>query len=63
MSELQKGNVQYDDLCIDNIMLHWESNGSVKIGVCDGGCASHTGENVELLWHAETKEAKETLKK
>ena len=35
----------------------------MKIGVCDWGCTLHTYENVESLWHAKPKEAKEKLKK
>src|SRR5665213_2255505 len=63
MEALHDANVQYNDLSIDNIMLHWESDGSLKIGVCDWGCATHSGEDVLSLWHAETKEAKEKLRK
>lgn len=63
MLELHNENVQHNDHSIDNIMLHWESDGSMKIGVCDWGCISHMGENVKLLWHEETKETNEKLEK
>lgn len=52
--------------CIQFHRQHYaslESNGNLKIGVYDFGCVSHTGENVELLWHAETEEAKENFQK
>ena len=62
MEALHGANVQHNDLSIDNIMLHWETDGSLKIGVCDWGCATHSGEEVSSLWHAETPEAKEELK-
>ena len=63
MEALHDANVQHNDLSIDNIMLHWESDGSLKIGVCDWGCATHSGEDVLLLWHAKTAEAKEKLRR
>ena len=63
MEALHDANVQHNDLSIDNIMLHWESDGSLKIGVCDWGCATHSGEEVLSLWHAETVEAKEKLRR
>jgi hypothetical protein len=63
MLELHNGNVQHINFFIDNIMLHWELDGSLKIGVCYWRCTSHMGENVESLGHAETKKANKTLKK
>lgn len=53
MLELHYGNVQHNDLFIDNIILHWELDGSLKIGIYDWGCTLHMGENVESLWHME----------
>lgn len=63
MSKLHNENMEHNDLFIDNIMLCWESDGILKIGVYDWGCTSHMGENVESLWHAKAEEAKENLKK
>ena len=37
MSELHNVIVQNNDLFIDNIMLHWEWDGSLKIGCAIGG--------------------------
>lgn len=54
--------VQHNDIFIDKIMLHWESEGSLRIGVCDWGCTTYLGENVQSLWHVENKGAKKKLK-
>ena len=63
MEALHEANVQHNDLSIDNVMLHWESDGGLKIGVCDWGCATHSGEEALSLWHSETAEAKEKLRR
>ena len=34
--------MQHDDLFINNIMLHWKLDVSLKIRVCNRGCTSHT---------------------
>ena len=62
MLELHNGNVQYNDLSINNIMPHWESDGSLKIWVRDWECMPYMGENIESLWHVETNNAKEKSK-
>ena len=49
MEALHGANVQHNDLSLDNIMLHWETDGSLKIGVCNWGCAMHLGEEVPSL--------------
>lgn len=54
--------MQNNDIFIDKIMLHWESEGSLRIGVCDWGCTTYSGENIQLLWHVENKGAKEKFK-
>lgn len=61
MSELHNENSQHNNLSIHNIMLHWELDGSLKSRVCHWGCALHTVENVESLWHVETEAAKDFL--
>ena len=63
LSKLLNENVQRNDLFKDNIMLHYESGGSLKIKVCEWGCVLHTGENVESLWHEKTKEGKKKLER
>ena len=63
MLELHDRNVQHNNILIDNIMLHWELDKRLKIGVYEWGCTSHMGENVEIKWHAETKDAKQNLEK
>jgi hypothetical protein len=35
---LHNGNVQHNHLSINNIMLYWELNGSLKIEICNLGC-------------------------
>ena len=60
--KIAQKNVQRHDLSIDNIMLHWKSDGSMKIGV-QLGTLLHTVKNVESMWHAKTKDAKDKLKK
>ena len=62
MLELHNKNVQHNDLTINNIVLHWESDGSLEIRLCNWGCGLHTNESVVSLRHAEIKEAKEILK-
>ena len=44
--------MQRDDISIDNIMLHWELDDSMNIGVCNWGCVTHVGDNAESIWHA-----------
>ena len=51
--------MQDNNFFIDNIMLHWEADGSLKIEVHDWRCTLHTCENDESLWHAKIKNAKE----
>ena len=60
MLELHNGNVQHNEFSIDNIMLQWKLDGSLKIETHNLGHASHMSENVESLWHAKTAEAKES---
>lgn len=38
------GDVQRNDLSIDNIMLHWELDDSMNIEVCNWGCVTHVGD-------------------
>lgn len=52
MAELHNGNVQHNDFSIDNIILHWELDGSMNIEVCNLGSTLHTSEKLESLWHA-----------
>lgn len=61
MEVVHMKNVQYNDIFINNIMLHWESDVRLKIGMCNGG-VTHKGENVQSLWHAESEETKGKLK-
>lgn len=63
MPELHDRNMQHNNILIDNVMLHWELDGRLKIGVYNWGCTSHMGENVEILRHAETNDAKQNLKR
>ena len=35
MFELHNGNVQYNDVFIENIMVHWEWDKSLKIELCN----------------------------
>ena len=62
ISELHNRNVQLNNLPIENIMLHLESNENMKVGVCYWRCTSHTCKVVESLWHVKSETVKETLK-
>ena len=59
---MHNGNGQLNEISIDNIILHREWDGSLKIGVCNLGSASHMGENIVSLWYVEIEKAKENLK-
>ena len=61
MLELRNGSVQHNNLFINNIMLHWDLDKNLKIGVCDWECTSHMGEDVKSLWHTDTKEPKKKI--
>lgn len=45
---------------IYNIMLHWELDDSMNIGVCNWGCATHMGDDAESVWDAKRSSPKGT---
>lgn len=50
MLELLNENAQNNGFSMDYVMLHWESDGSMKIArVYDWRCAFHPGEKVETM--------------